>query len=87
MTGIKATPYKARLTALYEICLHILRYLAQKSLDIRQYACDISIQADEKSDFASFAQVLCGIALQSCRKNSVQNTVIFIKTIDFLTKL
>ena len=42
--------------------MHIFRHLAQKSLDIRQYACGISIQSDEKSDSASSAQALCGIA-------------------------
>ena len=60
---IKATPHKVRLTALHEICLHIFRHSAQKFLDIRQYAFGISVQSDEKSDFASFAQALCGIAL------------------------
>ena len=42
--------------------LSIFRHLAQKSLDIRQYACGISIQSDEKSVGASPAQALCGIA-------------------------
>jgi len=42
--------------------LDIFRNLAQKSLDIRQYACGISIQSDEKSHGASSAQSLCGIA-------------------------
>jgi len=41
--------------------LDIFRNLAQKSLDIRQYACGISIQSDEKSHGASSAQSLCGI--------------------------
>ena len=62
-TKIKAKPHKARLTALHEICLHIFRHLAQKSLDIRQYACELSIQSDEKSVCASFAQALCSVAL------------------------
>jgi len=62
--GFKATPHKARLTALYEIYLHISRHLAQKSLNKRQYACGISVQSDEKSDCVSFAQALCGIALK-----------------------
>ena len=62
---IKATPHKARLKALYWICLHIFRHLAQKFLDIRQYACGISIQSDEKSVGASPAQALCGIALNN----------------------
>ena len=61
---LKATPHKARLTALHEICLHIFHHSAQKFLDIRQYAFGISVQSDEKSDFASFAQALCGIALK-----------------------
>jgi hypothetical protein len=45
--------------------VHIFRHLAQKSLDIRQYACGISIQSDEKSVGASSAQVLCGVALKN----------------------
>ena len=47
------------------ICLHIFRYLARKSLDIRQYAFGISVQSDEKSDSASAALSLCDIALTS----------------------
>ena len=43
--------------------MHIFRHLAQKFLDIRQYAGGISIQSDEKSVGASPAQALCGIAL------------------------
>ena len=61
--SFKATPHKARLKALYRIRLHIFRHLAQKFLDIRQYACGISIQSDEKSVGASPAQALFGIAL------------------------
>ena len=45
--------------------MHIFRHLAQKFLDIRQYACGISIQSDEKSVGASPAQALCGIALKT----------------------
>ncbi len=60
---IKAIPHKDRLTALHAICLHFLRHLAQKTLDIRQYACKFFIQFDEKIDGASDAQSLCGIAL------------------------
>jgi hypothetical protein len=44
--------------------LHISRHLAQKFLDIRKYACEISIQSDEKSVGASSAQSLCGAALK-----------------------
>jgi len=43
--------------------LHIFHHLAQKSLDIRQYACRISIQSGEKSDSAASAQAMCGDAL------------------------
>ena len=59
----EATPHKDRLTALRTPCLHLFRHLAQKFLDIRQYACGISIQSDEKSDVAIRTQSLCGIAL------------------------
>ena len=59
----KATPHKDRLTALWHICLHILRHLAHKFLDIRQYACGIYAQSAEKSDCASAPQSLCGVAI------------------------
>ena len=72
--GYKATPHKARLTALYAICLHIFRHLAQKFLDRRQPACEISIQSDEKSDSASYAQALCGAALTDRRKKLLRMT-------------
>ena len=61
--SIKAKPHKARLNALYESCLLIFRDFAQKFLDRRQPACEISIQSDVKSDGASSAQSLCGVAL------------------------
>ena len=48
---------------MHAINLHISRHLAHNFLDIRQYACKISVQSDEKSDCVSDAQVLCGIAL------------------------
>ena len=59
---VKATPHKARLTALHAICVQIFRHIAQKSLAIRQYACGISGQSAEKSDYAPYAQALCGVA-------------------------
>ena len=59
---VKATPHKARLTALHAICVQIFRHIAQKSLAIRQYACGISMQSAEKSDYAPYAQALCGVA-------------------------
>ena len=69
MQLLKATPHKARLTTLHKTCLHFSRHPAQKFLDIRQYACEISVQSDEKTDFASFTQALCGIALNKNRNN------------------
>jgi hypothetical protein len=57
-----ATPHKARLTALHAICVQIFRHIAQKYLAIRQYACGIFRQSDEKFDDASVAQSLCGTA-------------------------
>lgn len=68
----KATQRKARLTALHVICLHIFRHFAHKFLDIRQYAFKISVQSNEKSDCASAAQSLCGVALSFCR-NGMKN--------------
>jgi hypothetical protein len=61
----KATPRKERLTALLHICLNIFRHFAQKSLDIRKYACEISIQSDEKSCCAPAQQSLCGVSLNA----------------------
>jgi len=58
----KAIPHKERLATLHAICVQIFRHIAQKSLAIRQYACGISGQSAEKSDDASVAQSLCGIA-------------------------
>ena len=62
-TFTRATPHKARLTALHAICVQIFRHIARKSLAIRQYACGISKQSAEKSDNAPYAQALCGVAL------------------------
>jgi hypothetical protein len=59
---IKETLNKARLTALHAICLQIFRHIAQKSLAIRQYACGISMQFAEKSDYASYAQALFSVS-------------------------
>ncbi len=61
----KETLNKARLTALYAICLQIFRHIAQKSLAIRKYACGISRQSAEKSDDASYAQALFSVSLSS----------------------
>ncbi|MBO5320706.1 MAG: hypothetical protein J6B01_13035, partial [Ruminococcus sp.] len=61
-TILKATPHKDRLTALHIICLHIFRHITQKLLAIRQYACVVFMRSDEKSDCASAAQSLCGVA-------------------------
>ena len=61
---VKETLNKARLTALHAICLQIFRHIAQKSLAIRQYACGISMQSAEKSDYASYAQALFNVSLR-----------------------
>ena len=58
-----AIPHKERLATLHAICLQIFRQIAQKSLAIRQYACGIFRQSDEKFDDASVAQSVCGIAI------------------------
>ena len=60
---LKATPHKARLMTLYVINLYLFRHLAQKFFAIRQYACKISVQSDEKSNCVSAAQSLCDVAL------------------------
>jgi hypothetical protein len=67
LVRFKATPHKEHLAILHVICLHIFRHLAQKSLDRRQPACTIFAQSDKKSDGASDAQSLCGVALISCK--------------------
>ncbi|MDY2847090.1 MAG: hypothetical protein SOU50_02575, partial [Oscillospiraceae bacterium] len=64
---------------LHAICLQIFRHIAQKFLAGRQPACEISIQSDKKSDGASCAQALCGVALipdKSVDKKSVQKPYI-----------
>ena len=61
------------MTALYVICFHIFRHLTQKFLDIRpkevplgyvsipaKFLCNLT----KKSDGASDAQSLCGVALE-----------------------
>ena len=63
--SLKETLNKARLTALYAICVQIFRHIAQKSLAIRKYACGISEQSAEKSDYASYAQALFSVSLKS----------------------
>ena len=60
---LKATPHNPRLTPLHVICLHIFRHITQILLALRQQGCVKFRQSDEKSDFASDAQGLCGIAL------------------------
>ena len=62
--SIKATPHNHRLTPLHAICLHIFRHITQILLERRQPSCVEFRQSDEKSDCASCAQWLCGIALR-----------------------
>ena len=68
----KATPHKARLTALHAICVQIFRHIAQKSLAIRQYACGISRAHKER------LATLHAICLQISRHIS-QNAREYIK--------
>ena len=60
---VKESLIKSRLTAQHASCLHIFRHLAQKFLDRRQPACEISIQSDEKSDCATYALDLISASL------------------------
>ena len=62
MSISQKTLHKARLTALHAICVQIFRHIAQKSLAIRKYACGISMQSAEKSDYASYAQALFSVS-------------------------
>ena len=59
---LKATPHKARLSAMRSICWRIFRHITQKLLAIRQYSCAVSMQADEKSVGTSTTHSLCGVA-------------------------
>ena len=52
---------------MHAICVQIFRHIAQKSLAIRQYACGISVQSAEKSDYASYAQALFSVSLKNFR--------------------
>ena len=69
LTGsfFKTTPHNPRLTPLHVICLHFFRHSTQIFLAGRQPACVKFMHSDEKTDFTSDAQGLCGIAL---KKNS-----------------
>ena len=51
--------------------MNIFRHFSHKFLDIRQYACEISVQFDEKSYCASAAQSLCGVASNKKNKDVV----------------
>ena len=60
---LEATPHNHRHTPLYAIYLHIFRHITQIYLEIRQYSCGKFRQSDEKSDYVSGIQWLCGVAL------------------------
>ena len=68
---IKATPHKARLTALYAICLQIFRHIAQKSLAIRLRSRQDSAREQERVALELIAtiQPACGISMQSVEKS------------------
>ena len=58
-----ATPHKERLAALHVIWLHLFRHISQKCSWIHKVFTALFVSSDEKSDGASDAQSLCGIAL------------------------
>ena len=60
---LKAPPHKDRLTPLHAICLHISRHFCQKKPWHTTVCLRVFWQSDEKSDCASHAQSLCGVAL------------------------
>ena len=68
---IKATPHKARLTALHAICLQIFRHIAQKSLAIRLRSRRDSVREQERVALELIAtiQPACGISMQSAEKS------------------
>ncbi len=59
----KATSHKDRLTALHVICLHIFRHISQKCSCIHKVCTPLFVSSDKKSDGASDAQSLCGVAV------------------------
>jgi hypothetical protein len=59
---VKATPHKDRLTALHVICLHLFRHISQKCSCIHKVCTPLFVSSDKKSDCASDAQSLCGVA-------------------------
>ncbi|MEE0505419.1 MAG: hypothetical protein UDL61_02370, partial [Ruminococcus callidus] len=60
------------------ICLQIFRHIAQKSLAIRQYACGISMQSAEKSDYASYAQALFSVSLNHNKERTNDGCPLFV---------
>ena len=78
--SVRETLNKARLTALYAICLQIFRHIAQKSLAIRQYACGISMQSAEKSDYASYAQALFSVSYISAQNDVAEKMCVPIRS-------
>ena len=59
---IWATPHKECLTALHVICLQIFRHTSQKCSLIHKVLTPLFVSSDKKSDCASAAQSLCGVA-------------------------
>ena len=50
------------------LACRLFRHIAHKFLDLRQQACKIYVQSDEKSDCAIRTRSLCGIAYKSDRR-------------------
>ncbi|GEM_PF-6103115 len=76
--NVKAASHKVRLMPLHVICLRAFRHLilthnySVNNFDRRQLVCEIFIQIDEKSNCASAAQSLYGVALRTCYKRPVR---------------
>ena len=68
---IKATPHKARLTALHAICLQIFRHIAQKSLARQLRSRQDSAREQRRVALRLIATTksACGISMQSAEKS------------------
>ena len=68
---VKATPHKARLTALHAICVQIFRHIAQKSLARQLRSRQDSAREQRRVALRLIAtiQSACGISVQSAEKS------------------
>ncbi|MBR4622917.1 MAG: hypothetical protein IKO44_05200, partial [Ruminococcus sp.] len=73
-------PHNHRLTPLYIIRLHIFRHITQILLALRQQGGVEFRQSDEKSDCASDAQWLCGVAIIKYITLSAERQIFLMQT-------